>query len=531
MRYALKLFIFSCGVITLGSFSSLESHGTPKILIVNSYHQGLSWTDSLVAGFRSSVIKSHPASELYIEYIDSKRKALTPARGEEYFHYLKQSYGGLALDLVFLTDDDAVSFWMQYGQEISPNTKVVFAGVNKVYDFPSNYCGLIELVDFSAAFQLILDASPAAEQIYVVNDATTTGMVLTKQMGAALTDKKILSKITFLTGLSFSELKEKIAAIEPPDVIFFVLYNVDSHGQYLSYEATLDSILNLVKVPIFVSWEFYIGHGGVGGNLISPRLHGQSAGLMADRVLAGELPSEIGVKPGPTHNFFDYRVLKNTSIKRSDLPRDSIIINLPFAFVKQNRLLFSALAALFFMLLAVIFSLVIGNRRKRYRLKREEALVAALSDSQHGLVEAKRKAEEANRLKSLFLSNMSHEIRSPMNGIVGFANLLKDVDRLSPSKRKTYVDIINANSRNLLMLITDILDISKIEANQLVLHPRPCAVNQLMADLFVFFNNEKDRMGVDHLNLSYSQGVSEMDFIIQTDRDRLRQVLANGSIQ
>jgi signal transduction histidine kinase len=83
------------------------------------------------------------------------------------------------------------------------------------------------------------------------------------------------------------------------------------------------------------------------------------------------------------------------------------------------------------------------------------------------LKEAKNKAVESDQLKSAFLANMSHEIRTPMNAIVGFANLLKD-ENLSTEERDGYIEIVNSNSNSLLMLIDDILDISLIEANQLV---------------------------------------------------------------
>jgi len=461
MRNGLRQLLFLCGIFIIGCFNSTKTYGDPRILVVNSYHQGLSWTDSLVAGFRYSVLKSHPAAEFYIEYIDSKRKPLTPTRATSFFNYFKEEYSLLDLDLIFLTDDDAVNFWMRYGQEISPDTKVVFAGVNKVYNFPSNFCGLLETVDFASSLNLIQQVSPLAKNIYVINDSTTTGKVLTRQLIDVASEKRVMSKISFLTGLSFAELERKVSAIQPPDVIFFILYNNDSKGDYFSFEAAMDTIGRYVKVPIYVTWEFYLGHGAVGGNLISPGLHGREAGVMANSVLNGRQPSDIGVKPGPTRNFFDYNVLRNTSIKRSDLSDDAVVLNPPFAFVRQNLLLFVALASLLALLLFIIFFLVMVNRFTRAKIKREETLVKALSRSQQGLVEAKRKAEEANRLKSSFLANMSHEIRSPMNGIVGFANLLKDVDRLSLEKRKAYVDIINANSRSLLSLITDILDISK----------------------------------------------------------------------
>ncbi len=519
--------IIFCALLLVGCCYSLTSSGAAKILVINSYHQGLSWTDSLVSGFRSSVQKQNPAAEFYIEYIDSKRKPLTQDREAQFLSYLKTAYSHQDLDLIFLTDDDAAKFWMRHGNDISPNTKVVFAGVNKYYDFPSNYCGLLEAIDFSSSLKLINQLSPSAKTIYVVNDSTTTGKVLTAQLLDAVSKSSISTETSFLTGLSLAAMKERVASIEAPDVIYFILYNVDSQGQYYSFETILDSISLVAKVPIYVSWEFYLGHGAIGGNLISPGLHGREAGLFANQILEGESPADIGVVPGPTRDCFDCNVLKKTSISRYDLPDDAIVLHSPFAFIRENWMLFLTLSVIFMLLLIIILSLVVINRLRRAKLRREEMLVKELSISHHDLQEAKRKAEEANRLKSAFLANMSHEIRSPMNGIIGFANLLKDVEHLSPEKRKTYVDVVNTNSRTLLTLISDILDISKIEANQITIHPSSCLVNELMSDLFIFFSNEKERLGLSHLELCFTQGVPDMGFTIRTDKERLRQILIN----
>lgn len=150
-----------------------------------------------------------------------------------------------------------------------------------------------------------------------------------------------------------------------------------------------------------------------------------------------------------------------------------------------------------------------------YRLKAEEKLQ-----------EAKTKAEESDRLKSLFLSNMSHEIRTPMNAIVGFAEMLQDSD-LSIDQKNKFLEVIIKSGDNLLRLINDIIDISKIEAGQLKFDYSDCLVNEMITDLETFFKRELFRLKKGQLNLYIRMGHPESDFALQTDSTRLKQVLNN----
>jgi len=139
------------------------------------------------------------------------------------------------------------------------------------------------------------------------------------------------------------------------------------------------------------------------------------------------------------------------------------------------------------------------------------------------LVLAKEKAEESDRLKSAFLANISHEIRTPMNGILGFAELLKTPD-LTPDTQNRYIHIIEQSGKRMLNIINDIVDISKIEAGQMIIHLEETNVNQLLKDLLVFFTPEANSKG---LKLSLSMKLTDEKSIIQTDHTKLAQILSN----
>jgi signal transduction histidine kinase/ligand-binding sensor domain-containing protein/CheY-like chemotaxis protein len=135
---------------------------------------------------------------------------------------------------------------------------------------------------------------------------------------------------------------------------------------------------------------------------------------------------------------------------------------------------------------------------------------------------AKDKAEESDRLKSAFLANMSHEIRTPLNAIVGFSNLITNPN-ISEQDKKFYTGIINSNSDSLLVLVDDIIDLSKIEAQQIQLNVTSFSANQFMKEVYEQFQahvSPKIQFILDEI-------INQEDVIIKSDHIRFRQVLTN----
>lgn len=134
--------------------------------------------------------------------------------------------------------------------------------------------------------------------------------------------------------------------------------------------------------------------------------------------------------------------------------------------------------------------------------------------------EAKEKAEESNRLKSAFLANMSHEIRTPLNAIVGFSDMICQID--DPDEKQEYMKIITTNNELLLQLIDDILDLSKIEAGTMDFSYSITNVNQLLSGICQQMEQKGHSADVQILFIE-----GESDFVIKTDRLRLSQVMIN----
>ncbi len=143
--------------------------------------------------------------------------------------------------------------------------------------------------------------------------------------------------------------------------------------------------------------------------------------------------------------------------------------------------------------------------------------------AEEDLTKALNKAQESDRLKSAFLANMSHEIRTPMNGILGFAGLLKE-HNLTNEKQQEYIDIIENSGDRMLNLINDLIDISRLEADQMAVTISETNINKKLEDLYTFFKHEVEQKGIQ---LSYNINLINEKATIQTDNDKLYAILTN----
>jgi PAS domain S-box-containing protein len=139
------------------------------------------------------------------------------------------------------------------------------------------------------------------------------------------------------------------------------------------------------------------------------------------------------------------------------------------------------------------------------------------------LTVAKRKAEESDGLKSAFLANMSHEIRTPMNSIVGFSHLLNS-PRVTKQDFKSYIELINVSANSLLTLIDDILDLSLIHSDQLIIHEKEFSLNQLMDTIKAIYSIKITNPLV---NFTVVNNEESKNLLIMSDMHRLNQILVN----
>ncbi len=165
-----------------------------------------------------------------------------------------------------------------------------------------------------------------------------------------------------------------------------------------------------------------------------------------------------------------------------------------------------------------------NEQQLHFKNQEYESVNEELRQTNEELFTAKEKAEESDHLKTAFLQNMSHELRTPMNAIMGFSELLKN--SAIDEKQLKYATIIEKRSNDLLNIMNDLFDISKIESNQIILYEIVIEINKFITDFAT--NYVPTLKNQNESNASFTLNSPEKrELNIRTDPDRLKQVLVN----
>ncbi len=348
-----------------------------------------------------------------------------------------------------------------------------------------------------------------------------------------------------------SELLTTLAQLPADSIIFVGVVNRDAQGEFFSYERSIDLISQHTQVPIYGCWDFYLGRGVVGGKMISGFTQGETAAKMALRIINGESADSLPILlDGPERYMFDYGQPKRFALSTSQLPAGSLVINQPISWYEHRKawiLSTLGLAGIVAMLMIVVHVRTSALRHAvAQHIQGERALQAARDELAQRVdeldrlnritqavkedalqakeeAEASQKvAEAASRAKDVFLANMSHELRTPLNGILGYAQLLQR-DQALTAQQHDQVNVIERSGHHLLTLITDILDLAKIESGKIELMPTTIHLRSCVKELMDILTWKARDKG---LEIGYDIGADVPEYL-HADATRLRQILLN----
>lgn len=494
------------------------------ILVLNSYHNGLSWTDSIVSSIKRE-LSSELSYSIYIEDMDSKRY-FSKSYLNTLARFYQEKYQDKKFDLIISTDNNAYDFLLEYKKDIFGDVPVLFCGLNSIIDVPKGYSGVFENTNYCSTIHLIEKNHPDYKEIVVVSDHSTTGETASAALKKDFEHMEETFRYRFIHPDNISDLQIQLSTLSEGSIVLYLVYNRDSNGNYLNYEQGFDEAKTYCAVPIYCIWDFYLNRGVVGGALITGRNQGKQVSDMAKKVLSGTDINNLPPKRAEYKYCFDYKLLTHFNINRSNLPKDSHIINEPYSFVRENKEIVVLTLTVLILLTIIIIVMTINIHLRKVRAQKEKAHLLEIQANQKSLMIAKEAAEESSRLKSAFLANMSHEIRTPMNAILGFTDLLAGKN-IETEKRIRFISIIQRNTKHLLRLISDILDISKIETNQLKIVKNKCVLDDLFINLNEIYEAILDLH--DNKELTFLTTIPDDKSITEfnTDTMRLLQIFNN----
>ena len=372
--------------------------------------------------------------------------------------------------------------------------------------------GSLNRYDVRKNIELILSLYPNTENIAFVSDNTYGGISMQALVRKEMENFPDLNLILVDSRQGDDQASKIIEKLDKKSVVLIGTWRVGSEGQYLLFNSMDNLTSSNPSVPVFSLSGSGLGSAAIGGYV--PK-YGNGVQQIAQQIsdfYSGSKDSITFITTGEEYRF-DRKKLNEFSISEYRLPKGSIVVDdVELQLEKYRSYIAVGSAMLIGLILVIVFMYYLYYRNKKLR--------EVLEFSEKELIKAKDKAEESDRLKSAFLANMSHEIRTPLNAIVGFSSLLCD-DTTSPQEREEFRSLVTKNSELMLTLISDILDISRLETGKITFNYRTEDIGVICQQVIqTTAHGRKD-------GVVWIFRPSAESYMLYTDAQRLTQVLIN----
>lgn len=425
-----------------------------NVLFISSYNSNFISFEDQVEGIKAGL---NDNVNLRVEYMDLKILGYKENE-EKFYNLLKLSFENYEeYDAIIAGDDEALEFCLKYRDDLFKEIPIAFLGIQKEHLLEEalkyeNVSGVKEMESIESNLELIKKFHPNTENIIFLNDYGDNFYLDIVDKNLNFNFNNIIT-----SNLTINEFKKTIKDIKSNSVIISLYPDNFKNGEWLKPLDVNELICTIRSdLPIYNVLSYGIGTGSVGGKVINHFSQGKKAGEIVLGLLEGIDKNELYVDNDDANEYiFDYNSLKKFNIKRRDLPENSKIINDPIDIVKEYKD-FLTIVIIIFLILSLLILVLISyiNYKKKYEKE---------------ILNAKNKAEEANNLKAHFISNISHELKTPINVILCAIQLIEFKSSKNNAYDKNNIDIVKDNCYRLIRLISNIIDIEKAELNDLKL--------------------------------------------------------------
>lgn len=512
--------------------------GDHPVLLISSYNPDARQTSGNISDFMDEFQQLGGTNTVALENMNCKSFSESHLWKKRMQGLLSKYQGDKSPALIVLIGQEAWAAYLSLEDSIRGNTPAISAlssrnaillpddtvdlktwmpeSVDFFTDFPDSpiKTGFVYEYDVEGNVNMIKSMYPDTKNIAFVSDNSYGGVSMQAYVVKEMKKFPDLNLI-LLDGRvnTIYTISEKLHALPENTAVLMGTWRVDMNDGYFMRNATYAMMEAAPTLPAFSLSSVGLGYWAVGGIVPAYRALGREMAGQAYHILTNPQEKKNHMEVIPNETILDGKLIKERKLNIASLPKPIKMLNVTPSFYEQYKYqIWSVCGILVVLLIGLFVSLYFYYHTKK--LKDE------LEESEGALREAKDRAEESSRLKSAFLANMSHEIRTPLNAIVGFSDVLSAGDT-SEEEQRGYFDIIKTNSDLLLRLINDILDVSRLEADRVVLSLENCNVVQVCQQ--VVATVAQARRSSNQFLFECSREEVEM----RTDIQRLQQVVIN----
>jgi len=379
-----------------------------NVLIINSYHQGFTWSKDVTDGIIDTFKKSGGNFSTFIEYMDWKN--YPTEENIRYLHdYLKYKYQNKGIDMLIASDDAALKFVLENRENIFSNVPVVFCGINQngvaqITKGYKNVTGVLEEIDPTDTIKMALSINPSLKNVYILFDNSESGISAGELVVNKIKSMNANLNTISLNDLSYNELIRNAGSYDKDSIILATTYYSDGNGKIVEFESASREISKNSSVPVYHLYDLGLNNGAFGGVMTGGKIHGESAANLAIRILNGENIDNIPViPPKTTQKVFDFQQLQRFNISLDEIPIDSEIINKPFSFYETYKTIVQSVLAVFIILITFVciqqFYILKIKRLKKNILDSHEELTQIYEELAASDEELKQQFDEISNVQ------------------------------------------------------------------------------------------------------------------------------------
>lgn len=463
--------------------SEIEGRGF-NVLVLNSYNQGHHWEAAIMDGLKSYVKENTDNKMSFkIEYLDFRNNY-----NEEYIeslkHMLNEKYIKGSIDVIYTVDDEAYEVFNK--EVLNPKSSfykipLVFSGIDSKLDdtHEKKYmAGIYHGDDCLSLMNLVYSLTQKTESINLIVEDSKYGDSVKDEINK-LVDTYLNNQIDirYIQSNYTKDIINQLKKIKnKPDTINIIAgeFQREKSSSYVEPKELIDEIKKYSSAPIYSNDQTYLNAGILGGHIDMGQ---EQAKIICDMIvkMKNGVPIEkieSTVEP-PAKAYVDYKSIYEYGINPFDVGTSVNIINkAPYDLLAPRWMKYLLLSIFAFFLVSIVF---VAKAISRYRKDIKDQL------------EEEEKAREREQLKSDFIVNLSHELRTPINIILGTTKLLEYnifKGRIDEEYMLDKLEHINQNSYRLLKISNNIIDMTKAECGMLGLNLENCNIVSIIEDVF-----------------------------------------------